>query len=315
MRDHELAIGIDGGATHVNWCVRVGGDSFRDGATPGANRQSMEWNAYRARLEATLDAAVAACGATRRTVRSIGMGLAGVDRPEDIEPLRAWLRQAFPGLERCWIGSDAFPALREGADRLEGLVLVAGTGSICYGIAPDGRSVRVGGWGGMLGDEGSAFWIGREALQIATRMSDGRVTRTILLDRLLERLKLDEPGALIQWIYDRRGDDQRASIAQVAPLVVELAAEEASSKKIVRQAVGHMADHVTTAAAGLARLPGVKLQPPLKVICAGGIFTTGSHMLEALNKTLTKLTSRFELIAHAGSSAKGALMLGEELGT
>lgn len=109
----------------------------------------------------------------------------------------------------------AYDAFGDGA----GVLLVAGTGSIAWGRGPDGRRERVGGWGSRIGDEGSAFDIGRGALRAAARGRDGRAEVTPLTEGLLAARSCAEVGALMRWAEVA----SKAEVAALAPLVVEAA--------------------------------------------------------------------------------------------
>ena len=88
--------------------------------------------------------------------------------------------------------NDALVALVAGAGDAEGVVVVAGTGSIAYGRDASGRAARAGGWGYLLGDEGGGFWIGRAALMAVVRQFDGRGPVTLLTPMILEHLELSD---------------------------------------------------------------------------------------------------------------------------
>ena len=102
-----------------------------------------------------------------------------------------------------------------------GVNVVSGTGSISYGER-GGRHARVGGWGELFGDEGSAYWLGIRGLQAWTRMTDGREPVGPLHALLGERLALADPLDLVSLVHDTWGGD-RSTIAALAPLVVEAA--------------------------------------------------------------------------------------------
>lgn len=145
-----------------------------------------------------------------------------------------------------------------------GVLLLAGTGSMAW--AGDGvREVRVGGWGEAFGDEGSAHWIGREALSEATRAIDGRAGAALpfahaLLDRL--GLRADE---LVGWCY--AGIHRRAAIAGVARAVDALAeGGDARAAALLDRAGDHLADHARAARAGL------DLPDAFRWSYAGGLF-------------------------------------------
>ena len=78
-----------------------------------------------------------------------------------------------------------------------GIVAIAGTGSIAFGVDPEGNSARSGGWGYLLGDEGSAFWLGHYAVRQGIRAADGRGPQTRMLEGLLNSLDIAEAKHLI----------------------------------------------------------------------------------------------------------------------
>ncbi len=104
------------------------------------------------------------------------MGIAGVDREDDARVVTAIMRRISHG-SRVLVVNDALIALVAAAGESPGIVIVAGTGSIAYGRNARGLAARAGGWGHMIGDEGSGYWIGRLALAAAVREVDGRGPR------------------------------------------------------------------------------------------------------------------------------------------
>ncbi len=144
------------------------------------------------------------------------LGIAGVDRERDGQTIRHVIRR-LGFRERALIVNDALIALVAGGGIGPGLVLVSGTGSIAYGVSPDGVAARAGGWGSALGDEGSAYWIGRRALAAVTREADGRGPATRLTALVLEQMSLSRPQQLIAAIYDGRHDPR--AIAELAATV------------------------------------------------------------------------------------------------
>ena len=108
-------------------------------------------------------------------------------------------------------------ALVAGSGLPEGLVVVAGTGSIAYGVNADAVAARSGGWGPVLADEGSGYWIGRHALVAIMRHADGRGPRTALTPMVLEHLGLSRPDDLVNEVYE--GAERRQLVATLGQLV------------------------------------------------------------------------------------------------
>jgi N-acetylglucosamine kinase-like BadF-type ATPase len=113
--------------------------------------------------------------------------------------------------------NDALVALEAGAPSAPGVVLIAGTGSIAYGRNEHNQSARAGGWGYMLGDEGSGYWIGRAALRACLREADRRGPATQLTGLLLHYYGVARAQDLIAQVY--HGNLRPAAIAALAQCV------------------------------------------------------------------------------------------------
>lgn len=149
----------------------------------------------------------------------------------------------------------------------DGVLLLAGTGSMAWAKV-GGKSLRFGGWGEAFGDEGSAFWIGREALSLATRLLDGRLADVSgegkeFASRLLAACGVTVDG-LIDWAFSR--DNHRAAYAALARTVSLLSDEgNGMATQLLRAAAERLAEHVFAARRALDR-------PELAWSYAGGVF-------------------------------------------
>jgi glucosamine kinase len=122
----------------------------------------------------------------------------------------------------------------------DGLLILSGTGSMAWARGPGGE-LRVGGWGDIFGDEGSAWWIGREALSLAARMLDGRVKATAFAAGLLSRIGTTE-AELNAWVYGPGGT--RSGMAAISRHVADLAAEgDAAAASVLKAAAAELALH------------------------------------------------------------------------
>ncbi len=121
---------------------------------------------------------------------AICLGIAGVDREDEARTVRAIMRR-IGYKSRMLVVNDALIALVAGAGDAPGIVIIAGTGSIVYGRNARGEAARAGGWGHMIGDEGSGYWIGREALAAVMRAGDGRGPATQLTADMLAHFEVD----------------------------------------------------------------------------------------------------------------------------
>jgi N-acetylglucosamine kinase len=196
---------------------------------------------------------------------AICLGIAGVDRPQDAEAVRGIMRRI--GLKaRTLVVNDALIALVAGAGDGAGVVVVAGTGSIAYGMNADAQAARAGGWGYLLGDEGGGFWIGRAALSAVVRQFDGRGPATIMTGLVLDELKLENPSELIYEIYER--DVYRHRIAALAP-VVQRAME--SGDVVAGEILNRAGVELASVAASVITRLGMRGQV-FPTILAGGVL-------------------------------------------
>ncbi len=170
--------------------------------------------------------------------------------------------------ERMTLGHDSLIALYSVTLGRPGVVVIGGTGSVGYGRNARGETARVGGWGYLMGDEGSAYWIGLRALNVCTRAEDGRGPRTPLMEPVLERLGVKTLLEAHRGIYSGAiGRPEIAALAEVVSTVASLSDHD--SQRILQEAgteLGLLASAVRRRL-GLAKL--------IEVGYVGGVFRAG----------------------------------------
>jgi N-acetylglucosamine kinase-like BadF-type ATPase len=234
---------------------------------------------------------------------AICLGMAGVDRAEEHELIRGVLKRLRqPRALR--IVPDPLIALVAGAPEGIGIVVVAGTGSIAYGVDRQGRTARSGGWGYLLGDEGSAYWLGHAAIRQGIRAFDGRGPATTLLDRICSELDLDMPDGIVKWFYHQ--DRARNRVAALASLVEEAAndGDEAASD-LLNQAAQHLAR------AGRSVARQLEFDGPFPFVQAGGVFRACPSLFQRVEASLA--LPQAESVRLDGEPAKGAVTLALQL--
>lgn len=177
-------------------------------------------------------------------------GLAGIDTDQDQafvqEIVTDLLRRLGIRTHELVIKNDGEITLLGALPGQPGILVLAGTGSIIYGSDGQGKLVRIGGWGHRLGEEGSAFDLGHQALVAIVRSMDGREPAPGFCQRLFSSLKVNDVAGLKDWVYEptRTASD----IAALAPAVLAAAAEgEQTALQIVRRAVAELMLAVRTA--------------------------------------------------------------------
>ncbi|MBX5450466.1 BadF/BadG/BcrA/BcrD ATPase family protein [Thermogemmatispora sp.] len=237
-RDEEFYLGVDGGGSKTLAIVVDRHGRERGRALAGrANYVSVGQEEAIRQVRQAAERALQAAGATSRP-RAAWIGLAGLDRPADHAVLSPPLASLA---EQVYVTNDAELPLAA-LEQAIGVVLIAGTGSIALGRDACGRVCRAGGWGYLLGDEGSGYDIGRQALQAAARAADGRGPHTSLLPRILAYWGLERAEDLLGVVYHGQ---ETAAIAQLATCVFAAARE---GDPVARRIVGNAAAELALAA-------------------------------------------------------------------
>jgi N-acetylglucosamine kinase-like BadF-type ATPase len=182
-----------------------------------------------------------------------------------------------------------------------GVAVISGTGSIALGRDAQGTLARVGGWGHVLGDEGSGFGIGREALQCAVRAADGRGPATALLDTILGHWQLPAPEALLERVYPTF---DKTAIAALAPLVLALArAGDPVACRIEARAANELALAIIAVTRRLNFVAG-----PLPVAFGGGVLINEERLRALVIRRIARTWSVDPvLVVEPASSAARAL--------
>jgi N-acetylglucosamine kinase-like BadF-type ATPase len=247
----DLLLGVEGSGVKTQAVVAdLGGTVLGRGLGPSSNQHRVGLDRACEALNIAIEAAVSQApggssdGAWGDRIAAACLGLSGVDQPSDQTMISEWLkRQGVRSSCQVLNGSELI--LVGGTPEGWGVALISGTGSVCLGRTPDGRTARVGGWGPLLGDEGSGYQIALQALQVATQAADGRGEATPLLDAVLRYWRLNRAQQLIDFVH--RPEVQTADLAEVALAVMELAGKgDPDAAKIVNHAGQALARHVDT---------------------------------------------------------------------
>lgn len=296
-----FVLGIDAGGTKtVCQLANEDGRIVGESRGPGANLQAAGELEVEKTVHTLMDEVLAPHPDTR--LGAICVGMAGVDRPGDAEVVRGIMRRIGLGA-RVLIVNDALVALEAGAPGSPGVVIIAGTGSISYGRNADGEAARAGGWGYVLGDEGSGYWIGRHALRAVVREADRRGPRTSLTPRTLAHFGVARPQDLIHEIY--YGGMRPGAIAALASEVFG-AFEEGDVVAAGILEVG-VRELVSSAASVVERL---RLEhEPFTFVLSGGIFRAVPWMREQLGVRLPRVARQAEIRPLEVEPAEGAVRL------
>lgn len=184
-----------------------------------------------------------------------------------------------------------------------GVLILAGTGSMAWASRnePGAEQVRVGGWGDVFGDEGSAYWIGCQALILASRSLDGRDAYPALTRALLDHLGL-AAEQLAGWVYGLA--NRRAGIAALAEIVSAWAmAGDPAAIRVLDEAAAHLAEHITAAWCRLG------LSGPATWSYAGGVFAN-PQMIDGISRRIGRAACTPRLPPIGGALWRAAHLAG-----
>jgi N-acetylglucosamine kinase-like BadF-type ATPase len=234
-----MIIGIDGGGTRTRAVLAdANGKTLGEGEAGTSNPMVHGVAAAQQELDAAIARAFESARRSRERVAAMCMGLGGAGRAREQQELVAWAREHLA--ERVGVVNDGEIVLAAGTPENWGVAVIAGTGSLAWGRNRAGATARAGGWGYVMGDEGSGYDVARQALHAATQCADGRGEKTELLDAILFFWKLSAPQDLVQHVY--RAGLTHKDIAKLAPLVVECAERgDAAALRIVHDAADMLA--------------------------------------------------------------------------
>ena len=303
---HEpYLIGIDGGGTKtVALLSDLEGRVIGRGIGGPSNYQVAGLRAATDSMKQAMHAAFADANLEPCLPRAMGLGLAGVDRPDDFTAIRAWTAEQLPGV-RAIIVNDAMIVLAAGTPEGWGIAMISGTGSIVYGRDREGRMARAGGWGHLLGDEGSGFAIGLAALKAVARADDGRAPQTALTPMVLSEWSVPTPQGLISRVYLEHVPTH--NIASLAALVEAAASEgDVVALDILKEAGRELA---LSAHAVVKRLG---MQPPIPCVQAGSMILKGQIVRQMFLESAQAMGLALDPVTPVTEPAEGALRLARE---
>jgi N-acetylglucosamine kinase-like BadF-type ATPase len=302
-------LGIDGGGSKTAFLLIDDGGQVLGSHTEGpAYYLEIGWDAMRAMLARGIEATLAEASLTPSALSFAFLGLPSYG--EDSRLIAALDSAASPPLDaaryRC--GSDAVCGWAGALAGEDGINIIAGTGSMTYGEY-EGRVARAGGWGELFSDEGSAYWIARQGLNLFSRMSDGRIDRGPLYDILRRHFQLQSDLDLCAAIYDQ-AQVQRSNLAALAPLVAQAARHgDVHASALFTQATDELSQLVDA----VHRQLDVPPQVTLSVSYSGGLFQQHELLLAPLMARLATRDARYRLVPPRLPPAAGAALYAAKL--
>lgn len=279
-----LVIGIDGGGTKtVAWLAPLTVGLVGRGIAGPGNPRAVGFDVAQANIDAAIDAAFADAKLPRQPVVAACFGLAGCGRAEEQERIVQWAENRGIGY-MLQVTGDAEPILAAGSESNTGIAVICGTGSLAWGRNERGETARAGGWGYLVGDEGSGYAIALAGLRAALQSADGRGPPTELLSRFQHQLDAAAPTDLVGRIY--APEMTRERISSLAETVFDSAAADEVARNVVEQAARQMAEMIAAVA---KRLDMLKSSYTLAL--AGGVVVNRTDYRQLICREATALSA------------------------
>ena len=293
----DFIAGIDGGGTKTKICCRdLQGNEISARQFGPFNINSIGTEKFR-ELMTGIGEYLNSVG----NCRAVCMGSAGISNTVMVEIVTGAMEKA--GISNWKLVGDQVIALHGALDGQSGISVIAGTGSICFGRGEDGTQVRSGGWGHLIGDEGSGYALGRDAVRAVAQAWDGCGPETMLTGLLAERFGLDTQSAIISYVY---GAD-KSRLAALSRLVEEAAAE---GDAVAMEIIGKNARELAKLVVAVGRRLG--LSGP-RVAMLGGMLENDTMLRREFIRAMAEKDPRYTCISPIHNACIGAVMMAGEM--
>jgi len=310
MKAARFVIGMDGGGTKTAAIIAaLDGTIVAEHVAGPSNFQIIGVETAAQTIFSLVNECCRSAHCEPGQVLTVALGLTGAGRAADQKRMADGLKQYSLSqgvkLRRILVESDARIALEGAFKGAPGIILIAGTGSIAFGKDAAGVVHRVGGWGRILGDEGSGYFIGRSGLTAVTRFIDGRGNKTLLTKLVAEKFQLRDQTEIITAVYKNSFD-----VASVAPLVLEAAGKKDEvSRLIVEQAAAELTDHIRSLAGKLMPVSRRKVKAKIPVSFIGGLIANDTLLKRMLETQLAATLPHVHVAEPMSPPAFGAVVM------
>lgn len=304
----RVILGMDAGGTKTKVALADENGRIFDIFTGGGmNVNSFGVQVTGEHLGEILDEVKMRVGSLKK-IAAVCVGVAGATNPSTQQIMNRVLKEK--GVEApTKIVGDHIIALYAANGTGEGMILIAGTGSVCFGRKVDEKGNeflgRSGGWGHLIDDPGSGYYIGKEMLSEIVRAEDGREEPTILWPMLKEKTPIRTMSDLISFVYGKEtGKKEIAAFSQIVQEAVRR--QDAAALRITRKAAGELAELVMAVAKQMQQTEG-------SVMMNGGELTYNEPLRKMLGDILAEKLPGFALEWPKLDAAEGAVLAAMEL--
>jgi N-acetylglucosamine kinase len=295
-------LGVDGGASKTAALViDDSGKSLGSGVAGPSNHLRVGIETAARNIERAVNKALVAADVASREIHWAYCGIAGADHPAHRQEVVDSLSIFFPR-GNFTVDNDARIALSGAIGFGGGVVVIAGTGSVAFGRNEEGAEARAGGWGPIIGDEGSGYGIARAGLAAIMRAHDGRGPATKMTEILKERYDM-KPEDLPPYVYAQT--TQTDDIARFGKLVIEAAQDGDAAAAAILDGAGRELGAAVLAVA--RRLHLIKSAFPVAYV--GGAFRAGDALLDPMRAAVLAEAPKAEIGPPRHTPVEGAAQM------
>jgi N-acetylglucosamine kinase-like BadF-type ATPase len=299
----SIIVGLDGGGTKTRCVFADGsGNSILEITGGPSNFLSIGSDKAASNILSVIKSGLNKLDISIENVSIILAGVSGAGRKFHADELKdAMIKKLPETLKNVYVESDARVALEGALAGEPGAVLIAGTGSVIFGKDKSGTIHRVGGFGRIIGDEGSGYSIGVKTLKLISNMIDGRNKKDDLLERFNTIFHISNENDLISLVHNPGFDV--ASIAMFTIKNADEGSEEA--KRILDHESDELLKHITTVREKVG-------QKPLKLVLTGSLIENQNYYSQLLIEKI-KVLKDIELTERKYSPEMGAVIMARNI--
>jgi N-acetylglucosamine kinase-like BadF-type ATPase len=292
-------VGIDGGATKTIAAV-LALDTFdlRFGHGGPSNVDAVGVTAAASAIRAATGEALGAAGVDAGAVGTAVIGLAGTPSEELADSIQA----EFARGAACYFVNDVIAAWAAGTWLEPGVAVISGTGSHVFGVNAAGESWRTGGWGHVLGDEGSGYWLGLNGMKAALHYRDGSGPETSLLDAAVAFYGLEAVEDLQALVYGKP-----LTKREIAAFTEEVEKAALASDSVAAALYETAARDLATQAR--APIEKLRLEGVFKVALVGGVFAAGELLRKPFEVSVRSFSPQAQFVVSEIPPVGGSLLL------
>ncbi|MEH7222297.1 BadF/BadG/BcrA/BcrD ATPase family protein [Bacillus sp. JJ1566] len=301
-------LGIDGGGTKTKGVIAtVTGKIIAEATVGASNPNNVKKEVLEKELSNLIDSLRNGSNGAFLEVKRVYAGMSGVDHPSARKEMKQLLESLVPQPIPVTVNNDAITALYSGTLGKPGVVQIAGTGSITFGLSSEGVLDRVGGWGYLLGEGGSGFGVGSEGLQEAFRAHDGLGRETELTALICNHFQVQSLPDIIHTIYN--AVNPKELLASLSRHVFTAADH---GDQVARSIIRKNAIHIGEAVSCLINKQFTEKEraDDIPVVLAGGLFNRLDLFKGPMEEIFEKYSIKSKLIRPGIEPVGGAVIAG-----